>query len=389
MQKKKNIIFICHFIPCVRNKTRYQRANFLSEKYNVYFICRKGVCPDIAKHGSGLFIFPFRIFNLDRIFYIFWALWKIFQIVKTTDVSAIYSSRRSIEIIIAYISKKFFKLKWVLDFWDEPELELQNLIQYSSFRYKFLFSYYLILSKIAKNFIKSANLIILAMHPEVLDYYDTGKSKVVCLTNGVDLKYLRLLKFNKIENKESFVISYIGHLSKRRGIESIIEASVLIKDKIPNILFILSGSMNAADKKWLTRVIDSKKAKDYIIINSDLPHKRALEIINSSDICLSILSPNIRNYRYSYPIKIFEYMALGKVVIGSDFPGMRSILKHWVNGILINPNDVSELTEAILEIYQNKELRIKIEDNALESANKYDWKKINCVLEQKIKLVFI
>jgi glycosyltransferase involved in cell wall biosynthesis len=60
--------------------------------------------------------------------------------------------------------------------------------------------------------------------------------------------------------------------------------------------------------------------------------------------------------RYASPMKLIEYMAMGKPVVAPDLPNIRDILTHDREGLLFTPGDAGSLAEC-LETFSNPELR--------------------------------
>ena len=56
-----------------------------------------------------------------------------------------------------------------------------------------------------------------------------------------------------------------------------------------------------------------------------------------------------------YPISLLEAMACGKPVIATNVGGIPEIVKQGENGLLVRPNDPSELAKTILYMLRNRE----------------------------------
>jgi glycosyltransferase involved in cell wall biosynthesis len=60
------------------------------------------------------------------------------------------------------------------------------------------------------------------------------------------------------------------------------------------------------------------------------------------------------------PVSIIEAMAAGKPVVATNVGGVPSLVRHSVNGLLVRSQDVKALTEAILTLLKDPELRQKM-----------------------------
>ena len=63
------------------------------------------------------------------------------------------------------------------------------------------------------------------------------------------------------------------------------------------------------------------------------------------------------------------------------------IIKDGENGLLVEPGDPEDMARAILRIYEDPELRKRIESSARKSAEGYNWDNINERINQKLREV--
>ena len=88
------------------------------------------------------------------------------------------------------------------------------------------------------------------------------------------------------------------------------------------------------------------------------------------------------NHVNAQPNKIFEYMAAGLPVIGSNFPLWKEIIEQNNFGICVDPTASLPIAAAIHELASNKELARKIGENGSRLVKeKYNW------VHEEIKLI--
>jgi glycosyltransferase involved in cell wall biosynthesis len=68
------------------------------------------------------------------------------------------------------------------------------------------------------------------------------------------------------------------------------------------------------------------------------------------------LQPHVTDY--ASPMKIFEYLALGKCVVAPDLENIREILTHGEDGLLFRPGDAADMGRAI-ELLVNDPARVQ------------------------------
>ena len=80
------------------------------------------------------------------------------------------------------------------------------------------------------------------------------------------------------------------------------------------------------------------------------------------------------NHINAQPNKIFEYMAAGLPVIGSNFPLWKEIIEQNNCGICVDPSDSMAIADAIHHLASNKELARKMGENGSRLVKeKYNW----------------
>ncbi len=79
------------------------------------------------------------------------------------------------------------------------------------------------------------------------------------------------------------------------------------------------------------------------------------ELLAESD--LFILPTLGRGRMEGCPVALLEAMSCGKACIATDIPGSRDIIEHGKSGLLVPPEDVTSLSEAISRLSSSPELR--------------------------------
>lgn len=76
------------------------------------------------------------------------------------------------------------------------------------------------------------------------------------------------------------------------------------------------------------------------------------------------------------PISVVEAMACGLCVVSTDVGGMRYIVTHGVDGLLVPDNDAPAMAAAVKRILENPDLADRLSSNARLKAESFDWDKI-------------
>ncbi|MFX0132816.1 MAG: glycosyltransferase family 4 protein [Candidatus Hodarchaeota archaeon] len=228
---------------------------------------------------------------------------------------------------------------------------------------------------------------ILAVNSYIRDYIIRMKikrKKIEIFPNGVDTslfnpdidnsKLIKKYNFDKFFN-----IIFVGIIEDWAGINTIIDSAKMLYNSHPNIRFLFIGDGKARNK------FENMKNQANIKFLGYKPHKIIPQFIKSADIAL-LTFPNKQAYQAAHaasPLKIFEYMALGKPVISTYLAGLKDVIEPYKSGIFIYQRNPEELTKKILELYENENMRKKIGLTARKTImQRYDWNVISRSFEQ-------
>jgi glycosyltransferase involved in cell wall biosynthesis len=149
-------------------------------------------------------------------------------------------------------------------------------------------------------------------------------------------------------------VGFVGTLARWQGIEYLIKAAVKVIHEIPNVKFLIVG--DGVMKSELVRMSKELQISNYIIFTGLVPYIEVPRYINACDIC--IVPKTAFNVRTGMsPLKLYEYLACGRPVIASDIEGLSDFLNRAQAGIIVPPERVEELSEAIIYLLKADNLR--------------------------------
>ncbi len=206
--------------------------------------------------------------------------------------------------------------------------------------------------------------------------YNVDKKKLKVLHNASPITFKENFKINK---KTKLNIGFFGSIYKSRGIDLFLKLSK--KDKNNNY-FLYGGSIE--DNKKLRYNFKNKNLK----INSYVSQKKFIMALKKIDICLLpytkkiSVAGNVGDIsKYTSPLKIFDFMKMGKIIISSELPVLKEVLNKK-NSILIKDfMKPSRWLEEITKIKKNKKKQLLIRKNAYYFSNKEDakWRALNII----------
>ncbi|WP_010231894.1 glycosyltransferase family 4 protein [Gillisia marina] len=107
-----------------------------------------------------------------------------------------------------------------------------------------------------------------------------------------------------------------------------------------------------------------------VIFTGKLKKKEWAKVSEEYDIFLN--STNIDNT----PISVIEAMALGLAIVSTDVGGMKDLITHNEDGILVPWKDESSMVLAVKSLLEDQERTARMTLSALEKVSNFDWEKI-------------
>jgi glycogen synthase len=164
-----------------------------------------------------------------------------------------------------------------------------------------------------------------------------------------------------ISEDDCKVITYVGRLDVRKGIQSLIEAIPVVLKKNPDVKFrFIGGDGNAPGnggsmKQYILSVLH--QCAQNLEFVGYIHRDKIPSYISDTGI---FVMPSIWE---NYPYVCMEAMSAGKAIIATRNGGMKEMLSNVNGGILIDPLKPKEIAKAILLLLQNPKVRVEMGNN--------------------------
>ena len=222
--------------------------------------------------------------------------------------------------------------------------------------------------------LKSKNYDLVISNEEIVrDNFRTkiGVEKAEVLYNFTD--NYKLFRGVSLENKK-FDFIYSGGITELRGAFKILKAVKLAKHNLSNIKVVFVGSYSPEGlKDKMQGFINTNNLNNNVELHSYVNYNEISNYYNSSKVGLVTLF-KIKTFEVSMPIKVFEYMAFGLPIIGSDFGHIKKYVENENCGLLVDPLSESEISKAMVKLIQDKELYAELSKNGRKATlERYKW----------------
>ncbi len=158
------------------------------------------------------------------------------------------------------------------------------------------------------------------------------------------------------------VLGFVGFLREWHGLESAVDClDGNFGPAEPHLLVVGDGparerieararTAGVAERVTFTGIVDRPRIPSYIA---------------AFDIALQ---PAV--VPYASPLKLFEYLALGRAIVAPRTPNILEILTHEQDSLLFEPSDLDAFAGAIRRLLQDQELRVRLGRNARELVDR-------------------
>ena len=196
------------------------------------------------------------------------------------------------------------------------------------------------------------------------------KNKVHLITNGVDTAFFNPENRNEKVRQEfkiadKFAICYAGIHGLAQGLETVIETANRLKE-YKDIVFVFIGE-GPEKKKLIAKT--NELGLENVYFYPMQPKRKMPEIIASMDATVIPLK-RLDLFKGALPSKMFEALASELPIILAVEGEAEKLIKAANAGICVEPENPDEIKDAVIELYNNKELRKRLGENGREYVEK-------------------
>ena len=166
--------------------------------------------------------------------------------------------------------------------------------------------------------------------------------------------------------------AYAGHLYPGRGVDIFLQALAEMTEVRG---LIVGGNPSERDLPRLRSVAERFGLQDRVEFTGQVAQRQVSELLARADVLVQPLTALHGNAHYSSPMKVFEYMALGKPIVASDLPAIREVLRDGENAVLIEPDSPERLASGVRRVLDDRVLAERIARGAFDDAAQYSWER--------------
>ncbi len=300
---------------------------------------------------------------------------EIVRLAEELKIDLIHAHSPSENGIAASNAAFELKLPWIyeLRYYNEDAAVDRGKIKYDSWRYRLSRN----TEQAVLNRATRVTTISKALRDDLISRgVDPGK--IIEIPNGVDTNWFQpgepdIELTVRYDLTGKTVIGFIGSFYFYEGLESLIDAMIMLLAKRSDVLLLLVGE-GEAEPMLRERV--PGQLWEHFVFAGRAPHTEVRRYYSVMDI---LVYPRIKSRltELTTPLKPLEAMAMEKVVVGSDVGGMRELFNNGETGFLVEPETPHALARRLSSLIESATFRRAMGKRAREFVlRERDWEKI-------------
>jgi glycosyltransferase involved in cell wall biosynthesis len=169
--------------------------------------------------------------------------------------------------------------------------------------------------------------------------------------------------------EDAFVVGFSGSLKAWHGLDTLLPAFRALRDALPQAHLLVVGE--GPRKPWVEGYAAGAGLESAVTLTGWVGHDDLPGLIARMDVATAPY-PAAEGHYFS-PLKLFEYLAVGRPVVASRIGQTAQVLDGTGAALLIPPGDPAALTCALLQVAQDQGLARDLARNAAACGRRHDW----------------
>jgi len=168
---------------------------------------------------------------------------------------------------------------------------------------------------------------------------------------------------------DTIVVTVVSRMLKDKGILESVAAIKILYDAGLNVCLQLVGDVFLENPASLS-ALEMKKISELPFVHWLGFRKDINEVWENSHIAL------LASYREGLPKCLLEAASCGRPIVTTDVPGCSEVVKHGVNGYLVPAKSSQGISDAIIKLIDDKNLRLKMGNESRKMVEQHFADKI-------------
>lgn len=187
----------------------------------------------------------------------------------------------------------------------------------------------------------------------ILDFLPSVEAKIIVVYPGLSIQDKKTSYIAFSPDKNRFIVLSVGRLVERKGFDKSIEAIKALKNRYPDILYIIVGQ--GEYESTLRQIVLDNQLENWVKIYNKVSDSELSGFYQSAKVFLmpsrSLANGDVEGFGIVY----LEANYYGLPVIAGNVGGMPEAVENNVNGLVVDGEKVIDIISAIQTIIENPE----------------------------------
>lgn len=218
-----------------------------------------------------------------------------------------------------------------------------------------------------------------------IDQWAIQPSKIAILPNGVDLRPFENRPLPQEARRqlglgEGPTIMFVGGFQPWHGLETLLTSFAMVAGRFRNAKLVFVG--DGPVRPGVETKIVSLGLSAQVRLAGSVPNSQVPLWLAAADVVVAPYGRLPHTLWFS-PLKLYEYMAAGKAIVASRAGQIAQVIRPGHNGLLFEPDNSTQLAEAINDLLSDPAGREQLGQNARQQAiEQHSWQQYTHRLEQ-------
>lgn len=220
----------------------------------------------------------------------------------------------------------------------------------------------------------AASIVVVSsfLRDHLINDYGISPDKILVCTNAADPDVFTentqgVSTLDGVSLKDKKVIGFVGTFSPWHGVHMLIDAFKAFSHDVSDAVIALVG--DGPEKESIRQKVIEYKLEDRVFFVGTVMHDNLPKYVAAFSIGVM---PD--SNEYGSPMKIFEYMAMGKPVVVPDYAPLLDAVENGKQGVIFERKNTSSLAHCMKTLLQDQENLALMGHHARSHiVNKHNW----------------
>ncbi|MGQ9669927.1 MAG: glycosyltransferase [Desulfosoma sp.] len=177
--------------------------------------------------------------------------------------------------------------------------------------------------------------------------------KIVLVPNGVDTVRFDPAKADGSRYFSIPTLGFVGSLIAWQGLDRLITAVAELKQEGIHWALVIAG--NGPERRAWEALARDRGVSDRVLFLGGVPWDQVPQVLGRIDVGYSGQVPMKIGTMYHSPLKLYEYLAMGKPVVAAAYEDAVRVVVPEETGYLFAPDSMAELKRALRRAHRHRE----------------------------------